>query len=382
MAGIYIHIPFCKQACFYCDFHFSTNTAKQQEMVEAIAKELALQKSYLQGQRVQSIYFGGGTPSLLSQPQLNFLLKTVYQNFEIAADVEITLEANPDDLGLPVLEAFREEGINRLSVGIQSFHEPHLQFMNRAHNRAQALQCVQEARKAGFENISIDLIYGIPETLEDGNLRYGHDLWKADIAQAMLLQPQHIAAYCLTIEQDTVFGRWQKQGKLPNIDDEFAAQQFEILLQELGKHGYEQYEISNFCLADHYSRHNSSYWKGVHYLGVGPSAHSFNGVSRQYNLANNAGYLRAIAAGGISFEREILSVKEQINDYLLTTLRTKWGTSIERLQAGWGYDIRKECEQELSKHLASENIFIQNEYIYLSTSGKLLADQITAELMA
>lgn len=350
-------------------------------MVEGIAKELVWNKDYLQGQPVQSIYFGGGTPSLLTAAQLRYLLITIYNNFEVQEDVETTLEANPDDLDLQSLNSFRSEGINRLSIGIQSFYEPHLQFMNRAHNSQQAQQVVMQARQAGFENISIDLIYGIPTVKEDDSLSYGHEYWKADIARAMELRPQHIAAYCLTIEQDTVFGRWQKQGKLPAIDDEFAAQQFEILLSSLSEHGYEQYEISNFCLPAQYSRHNSNYWKSIHYLGVGPSAHSFNGVSRQYNLSNNTGYLRAITAGGVPFEREVLTVAEQINDYILTTLRTKWGTSLAHLQNAWSFDIQKERSKELAKHFSLGNITLDQDCLFLTTTGKLLADKITADLM-
>ncbi|RYZ89566.1 MAG: radical SAM family heme chaperone HemW, partial [Moraxellaceae bacterium] len=268
MAGIYLHIPFCKQKCHYCDFHFSTSLVRKADMVQAIAKEIELQKEYLKGQEVSTIYFGGGTPSLLLEEELHLLLNSLHRNFSIAQNPEITLEANPDDINPASLKNMAAAGINRLSIGIQSFHEPHLQLMNRAHNATEAANCVKLAQNAGFQNISIDLIYGVPAP--------DHDIWMRDLQKAFSLQVQHISSYALTIEPKTAFGRWAATGKFTGGTEDFVAEQFEILLEQMQANGFEQYEISNFCRPGFYSRHNSNYWRGVPYLGLGPSAHSFS----------------------------------------------------------------------------------------------------------
>ncbi len=373
MAGIYLHIPFCRQACHYCDFHFSTNLKHKEKLIQAMVQEAVLQKDYLQQESIQTIYFGGGTPSLLSRAELDQLLDTLAKNYSLAPDMEITLEANPDDLSPAKLQSLKAAGINRLSIGIQSFQDRHLQFMNRAHTAGQAHSCMQDAREAGFRNISIDLIYAIPSP--------DHSIWQQDLATALELKPEHISSYCLTIEPQTAFGSWLKKGKLRAIDEEYAAQQFELLLKTLKEAGYEQYEISNFCLPGKYSRHNSSYWQQQQYLGLGPSAHSFNHKSRQFNISNNNLYIKAITGQQPFFELETLSRANRINEYLLTGLRTKWGCNLEYLKKELNYNIEEE-QQRLLKELATNN-YIRRESgsLVLTDAGKLLADEIVSQLM-
>ncbi|MCC9135765.1 radical SAM family heme chaperone HemW [Pontibacter silvestris] len=372
MAGIYLHIPFCKKACYYCDFHFSTSMGLKEEMVQAIIQELELRKGYLQDQPVHTIYFGGGTPSLLNQHELQLLLATVKELFIVSDDAEITLEANPDDLTPAKLQELRKAGVNRLSIGLQSFHEPHLRLMNRAHSAEESLRCVQDAQIAGFNNITVDLIYGIPAP--------DHNIWQQDLQTLFSLGVQHVSCYALTIEPDTVFGRWSKKGAFKPAEDEFTAQQFEILLKQMQQHGFVQYEISNFCQPDHESKHNSNYWRGVHYLGVGPSAHSFNGNSRQHNIANNKKYIDALRQNEVPFELETLTPADQANDYLLTSLRTTWGCDLNKLRLDNNLDLsitHASYLQELQhKGLAT----IKEEVLYLTDKGKLLADQITLDL--
>ncbi|MDF9794762.1 oxygen-independent coproporphyrinogen-3 oxidase [Catalinimonas alkaloidigena] len=372
MAGIYIHIPFCKQACHYCDFHFSTNTSRKTEMVQAIIRELQLQKDYLGGELVNTIYFGGGTPSLLSASELSQLLKSLDQLFPITDKAEITLEANPDDLNADKLKILKTAGINRLSIGIQSFHEPHLKFLNRAHNANEASNCVQFAQDVGFDNISIDLIYAIPAK--------DHAIWESDLAKAIALQVQHISSYCLTIEEKTVFGNWLRKGKLKEVEDNYAAEQFEMLLSTLKTNGYEQYEISNFCLPDFYSRHNSNYWRKEPYLGVGPGAHSYNGQHRQFNISNNNLYLKALTEEKIPAEQDILALHDQINEYIMTGLRTKWGCDLRKIKEEYKYDLYQENKIYLDQLLADGKILMQDQYLILTDSGKLLADRIASDL--
>ncbi len=368
MAGIYLHVPFCKQACHYCDFHFSTNTQRREDMVRALAKELTLQRDYLAGEVVETIYLGGGTPSLLAAYELALLLATVHRQFPVATQPEVTLEANPDDLNPAKLKELRTVGINRLSIGIQSFHEPHLRYLNRAHGADEAVRCVQQAQDAGFSNISIDLIYAIPA--ED------HRIWEKDLAQAVALRPQHIASYCLTIEEKTVFGRWQQQGKLRTMGDVFAAEQFELLLATLTAADYDPYEVSNFCRPGYYAKHNTSYWQNQNYLGVGPSAHSYDGVSRQYNVANNVKYLRAIADGLIPFEREVLSRHDQINERIMTGLRTKWGCDLAGLKNQLHYDLYETHRAYINQLVKEGKAVVQEDHLILTSSGRLVADGI------
>ena len=372
MAGIYIHIPFCKQACHYCDFHFSTNLSHRTIMIDAITKELEMRKEYLLNEKIHSIYFGGGTPSLLTHNELVLILNSVHRNFDLAQEAEITLEANPDDLNEDRLRNLKKAGINRLSIGIQSFHDPHLKYMNRAHDAVLAKQCLPLARKAGFDNISIDLIYALPA--ED------HIIWKNDLKMAIDLCPDHISSYCLTIEDKTVFGKWRKLGKIRVMDDDFAAEQYELLVAALTQVGYLQYEISNFCLPGKESRHNSNYWKQQLYLGAGPGAHSFDGASRQFNLAHNQKYVENIMSGKIPAEREVLSREDQINEYLLTRLRTAWGCDLDQLKALYNYDLWHQQNKTLTELSKQGLIEVDPQLLKLTDRGKLLADQISTDL--
>jgi oxygen-independent coproporphyrinogen-3 oxidase len=372
MAGIYIHIPFCKQACYYCDFHFSTNQQVRTDLVKAIVKEIVLQKNYLEGEPLQTIYFGGGTPSLLNQSELILILDAIRSVHHMDEQFEITLEANPDDLTKSKLVEFRELGINRLSIGIQSFHQEFLRLLNRAHDASTAQASFLLAREAGFNNVSIDLIYAIPgET----------DLqWKADIQQAIDLNPEHISCYSLTIEEKTVFGRWSASGKLKASDDEIAAAQLEMLMNTLEQNGYEHYEISNFAKPGFQSKHNSNYWRQKKYLGVGPSAHSYNGTSRQYNISNNHVYLRSLEKETIPFEKEDLSLENTINEYILTTLRTQQGTDLKKLNQDYGYNLLQKNTAYLSTIFENELATLNDGILQLTKKGKLLADKISSDL--
>jgi oxygen-independent coproporphyrinogen-3 oxidase len=369
---LYLHIPFCRQACHYCDFHFSTNTSNKAAIVGAIAREMVLRKSYLPKADIETIYFGGGTPSILDEQELKMLLDTIRQHFKVNPAAEITLEANPDDLDKNKLEQLQKAGINRLSIGIQSFHGPHLQYLNRVHSAAEAEHCVRMAQEAGITNISIDLIYAIPAE--------SHDILQSDIQKAFALDVSHISAYCLTIEPQTAFGSWLRNKKIKPIDEEFAAQQFEILTRSLAENGYEQYEISNFARNGQYSNHNSSYWKQRPYLGVGPSAHSYDGKSRQYNISNNAKYLQAITQDCIPATIEQLSAADQTNEYLLTGLRTKWGVDRAKLETLSLGTFLATHEKELLTMIEKGWLACQDDTLLLTQKGKLFADRIASDL--
>lgn len=370
MAGLYIHIPFCKQACHYCDFHFSTNQELRQRVVEAISKELKLQREYLNNESIETIYWGGGTPSILLRNELEIILDSIFKNFSVVTHPEITLEANPDDLTFEKLALLKKIGTNRLSIGIQSFDDSILQFFNRAHNSVEAEQCISIAREAGFNNISIDLIHSTP----------GQSLsaWKSNIEKALALRPEHISAYSLTIEEKTTFGQWQKKGKLQAIDEKESAEQFELLIESLTQAGYEHYEISNFSKPGFESKHNSSYWKQKKYLGIGPSAHSYDGISRQYNISNNHLYVNSIESGKIPFEREVLTRANKINEYIFTTLRTMWGTDLGYLEKELDYRL---AENQFFQTFLEKGLVVANQHIIrLTSKGKLLADQIASDL--
>ncbi len=372
MATIYIHIPFCKKACHYCDFHFSTNHSYQQEMVSAISLEIESRKSET-SELISSIYFGGGTPSLLSETQLKSLLNSVYNNYSVEQNVEITLEANPDDLSKDYLKMLFDVGVNRLSIGIQSFQDEFLTFMNRAHNAYEANICIQNALETGFTNITVDCIYGIPHK--------NHDLFLKDLETFVNLGVHHISAYALTIEPKTVFGKRTQNGLMPTIDEDFTAIQFEKLVEFFSLNGYEQYEISNFAKHETYSKHNSNYWKKGKYLGFGPSAHSYNGVIRKYSIANNAKYLKAVQSNSLTFEVEELTEIDHYNEYLLTSLRTKWGFSTEIAFTDFGVNVLSNYKLILDDLVKNQFIVIDNGIIYLTMKGKLIADHITEKLM-
>lgn len=372
MAGLYVHIPFCRQACHYCDFHFSTDTGPRLDLINALTHELALQKDYLE-EKINTIYLGGGTPSILNRGELDTLFSVIRTHFALAPHAEITLEANPDDLTKEKLEEIRDIGINRLSIGIQSFDDNLLKYLNRVHDANGARRCLEYVREAGFNNISIDLIYAIPGQSQK--------IWEETLQEALSFLPEHISSYGLTIEERTVFGNWSKRGKLHPMDEENSAQQFEILTDMLLQAGYVHYEISNFCKPGFHSRHNSNYWKQSRYLGIGPSAHSYNGDSRQFNIRNNASYVRSIIKGIVPFEREVLTRENKINEYILTTLRTEWGCDLSFLKQHLGDDLLHRCGDNLSLLQKNGLIMIGNGILLLSRKGKLLADKVAEDLM-
>lgn len=341
-------------------------------MVDAICREIEIQKNYLPNIKLETIYFGGGTPSLLSENELNTIFHTVRTHFEIDPEAEITLEANPDDLTVENFQIFKNAGINRLSIGVQSFNSDHLKFMNRAHNEIEAIACITNAQKAGFQNITIDLIYGIRAE--------NHDILLRDLELATQFGIDHISAYCLTIEPKTTFGSWLKNNKMKPIDENFASEQFEILMESLVNNGFEQYEISNFARKNQYSKHNSSYWLGKPYLGVGPSAHSYNGVSRQYNISNNSLYIKSLEKGELNFEKEILSLNDKTNEYLLTSLRTKWGAEIAKLQTLSDGKFLQENEKNIQKFVEYNWLKEKSQVLYLTKTGKFFADRISSEM--
>ena len=342
-------------------------------MVDAICKEIILQKDYLPTKNLETIYFGGGTPSLLSESELVQIFEAIHSVYNVAANAEITLEANPDDLTEAKLKELRKY-VNRLSIGIQSFDDASLKFMNRAHGSEEASNCVRLSQDAGFENISIDLMYNSIPSNE--NIQ----LWKGDLEKAILLDVPHISAYSLTIEPKTALEKWVKTGKIKPTDEDISAEQFEIMAETLIKSGYEHYEVSSFAKPNQYSKHNSSYWKRKPYLGVGPSAHSYNGSSRQFNVSNNSKYITAISQNIIPAEIEILSKNDQANDYLLTSLRTMWGSEIEVLNKIIGQNFCEIQKNSIDSFLKQKLLEIKNNTLLLTSKGKLFADYIASEL--
>lgn len=372
MAGIYLHIPFCKKACHYCDFHFSTSLQNKERVLSAMHKELRIRKMYLPDSIIDTVYFGGGTPSILDIGELDGLLNSIRQEYELVSTAEITLEANPDDLSTEKLQALYRIGINRLSIGVQSFNAANLNWMNRSHSAEQAVAAIRQAKEVGFSNYSIDLIYGIPD-LSD------HD-WRNNLQVVLSLDVPHISAYCLTVEKGTALGNWVKTKKILPMDEAQGASQFEVLIQTLKKAGYEQYEISNFCKPGLYSKHNSSYWKNAAYLGVGPSAHSYNGVDRGWNVANNVRYCKALEEDRLPFEEETLTNEERYNDFVMTSLRTVWGTSLAELELRFGAELQAYCLREASGYMQDGFIQCRENTLYLTEKGKLIADRIASDL--
>ena len=341
-------------------------------MIDSISDELDLRKGYLNHENLDTIYFGGGTPSILTSEKLEKLLISINHSFKINEHPEITLEANPDDLSFEKLKELKSLGVNRLSIGLQSFHDKTLNFLNRVHNSNDAIKCIENARKAGFENLSIDLIFSIP----------GQSITELgkDIDQALALDPEHISVYSLTIEEKTVFGNWHIKGKFNQVSDKESARQFDLIISRLEESKYEHYEISNFCRNGHYARHNTSYWKNINYLGVGPGAHSYNGENRQFNISNNHKYMKSIGSGIVPFEIEYLAKKDLANEFLLTSLRTKWGCDLQRLKDICSYDLIYAQRSKLSELIKDGFIIIENNHIFLSRKGKFLADSIISDL--
>jgi oxygen-independent coproporphyrinogen-3 oxidase len=371
MSGIYIHIPFCKQACHYCDFHFSTSMKKKDDMVLALAKEIVMRKNEFSTEIIETIYFGGGTPSVLTTDEINFLINTVYDNYNVADNPEITLEANPDDLSTERIIELSKSPINRLSIGIQSFYEEDLKMMNRAHNSAEAINCLREATKY-FDNISLDLIYGIPGLTDE--------MWKQNIETALSFGIPHISSYALTVEPKTALKKLIDTGKIAEPQDEVASNHFMILVETLQKNGFIHYELSNFGKENYFSKNNSAYWLGKKYIGIGPSAHSYDGEKRGWNIANNSLYLKSIQNDELPIETETLTISDRYNEYIMTGLRTIWGVSLERIETEFGLEYLNYLQKQSHKFLNDGLLSIENNILKPTAKGKFLTDGIASDL--
>jgi oxygen-independent coproporphyrinogen-3 oxidase len=377
MAGVYIHIPFCAKACFYCDFHFSVNRKKMDEMVEALLAEIKYfgnkgKQDFFGNQALSTIYFGGGTPSLLSGLQIQAILNAIRENYNLQEDLEITLESNPDDLTLERCRWFKEAGINRLSIGIQSFYEEHLHWMNRSHNAEQAKTCVENAIQSGIDVITVDLIYGFPGLTDEQ--------WLKNLEMANDLKVNHLSCYSLTLEDRTPLKKLVETGRYNSPREEDAVRHFEMLMDWAETNGWEHYEISNFCRKKQYSKHNTGYWKGEKYLGIGPSAHSYNKLERRWNVRDNLKYIEKWVLNEPCFEIETLSISEKANDYILTSLRTSWGLNINELSEILGSDFYTNNQNTIQKFINIEMIEHKDNILLLTKKGKLYADGIASEL--
>lgn len=377
MSGIYIHIPFCKQACHYCDFHFSTSMKKKDEMVLALAKEIELRKNEFENDVVETIYFGGGTPSILEISDLKFLIDAVYKHFDVIENPEITIEANPDDLSPSLsfrrnlFEELKAIGVNRLSIGIQSFFEDDLQLMNRAHNSEEAKKCLEFATQY-FDNISIDLIYGMPNM--------SNEKWLQNIETALSFNVPHISSYALTVEPKTALKKLIQTGKIDEPKDEVAQEHFQILVDKLKENGFIHYELSNFGKENYFSKNNSAYWLGKKYIGIGPSAHSFNGTSRSWNVSNNSLYLKALAENKFPSETEILSKNDRYNEYVMTGLRTIWGISLNKVEKEFGTNFLEYLLKQSEKFIADDLLYLDEKILKATQKGKFLCDGIASDL--
>lgn len=375
MAGIYIHIPFCKKACFYCDFHFSVSFKNKADIIDGIVLELQRRKEFFDEKEVvETIYFGGGTPSVLSMNELDEILGTVYETFKVAVNPEITFECNPDDLTIDYLKMLKLVGINRLSIGIQSFNDDHLKWMNRSHTAEQGLQCVRDAASLGFEDITIDLIYGIPQ-LDDV-------AWESTVKQALQLPINHLSAYSLTMEENTPYKKLVQQKKYKQPDEDQSSKHYEILIDQINEAGWEHYEVSNFCKEGNYSKHNTAYWQQKKYLGIGPSAHSFDLKNRSWNISSNADYLALISANKKTFETEELKEQDRLNETLLTGLRAKWGVNLNELRDTYEYDIVKRFKEEIGYWQSTNWVVLEKDVLRLTDEGLLFADYIASELFS
>ena len=372
MAGIYIHIPFCKKACHYCNFHFSTSLKNRNDFVQALLKEIEWQKEYLQHEPVETIYFGGGTPSLLPDAELREIMEKIYRTFDVNGNAEITLEANPDDISREKIKDWKKTGISRLSLGIQSFFDEDLQWMNRAHNADQGITSIHTILDEGMNNLSVDLIYGTPG-LTDKN-------WEKNIERVIALNIPHLSCYALTVEPNTALNTMILHKKTENINPDDQARQFLLLMQWMGKSGYEHYEISNFALPGKRSRHNSAYWQGKKYLGLGPSAHSYNGISRQWNIANNALYIQSLMNNNLLFEKEVLTNIQRLNEYIMTSLRTTEGIDLRYLSEKFDLATRTAIETNAAHYIKDLKLLKEDLRLKLTNEGKLFADGIAASL--
>lgn len=370
MSGIYLHIPFCKQACHYCDFHFSTSMKKKDQLVDALCKEIVLRKEEIAG-GLETIYLGGGTPSLLTEDELQQIFDTIFSEFEVIPNAEITLEANPDDLSEEKIKMLAASPINRLSIGVQSFFEEDLKLMNRAHNASEAEQSIRLAKQY-FDNISIDLIYGIPGM--------SNERWKENLKKALDLDVPHISSYALTVEPKTALKALIAKGKIGAVQDEAAQEQYVVLTETLKEAGFDNYEFSNFGKEGYFSRNNTAYWFGKPYLGIGPSAHSFDGKNRKWNLRNNSIYIKSIEKGELPLEVEELSVADRYNEYVMTRLRTKWGISVSEVEEEFGSDYKDYLLKEAQPFFRDGLLELQDDTLSISKEGKFLGDGIAAGL--
>ena len=373
MAGIYIHIPFCKRRCIYCDFFSTTRSEEKPTYVRALCQELAIRKDYLEDEEIETIYLGGGTPSQLTEEELNEIFTSLYNIYKVKEDAEITLEANPDDLTPEYVSMLRRLPVNRISMGIQTFQEETLKLLHRRHSARQAIEAFHRCREAGFRNISIDLMYGLPgETLET---------WEQDLQQTIELHPEHISAYHLIYEECTELWKLKEQHQVEEADEELSVTLFSTLINELTNAGYQHYEISNFCLPELHSRHNSSYWTGKKYLGCGPSAHSFNGLSRQWNVASLSKYIEGIISGKPDFEIEDLNLYTRYNDFVITSIRTCWGMSLSRLRTEYGEELYRYCLRMAKPHLSEGVLEIREGVLKLTQRGIFISDGIMSDLL-
>ena len=371
MSGIYIHIPFCKQACHYCDFHFSTNLKKKDEMVLALAKEIEMRKNEFQNDIVETVYFGGGTPSILQIADLRFLIDAVYRNYKVVSTPEITVEANPDDLSEVRIIELSKNKVNRLSIGIQSFFEDDLQLMNRAHNVEEAKKCLEIATQY-FNNISIDLIYGVPEM--------SNEKWLQNIETALSFGVPHISSYALTVEPKTALHSFIQKGIIPPPDDEVAQEHFQILVDKLSENGFIHYELSNLGKENYFSKNNSSYWLGKKYIGIGPSAHSYDGKNRGWNVSNNSLYIKSIQENKLPIEIETLTKTDRYNEYIMTGLRTIWGVSLARIEQEFGKNYLDYLNQQAAKFIEDHLLFVDDNILRTTKKGKFLSDGIASDL--
>ena len=373
MAGIYIHIPFCKRRCIYCDFFSTTQSEKKSAYVRALCRELEMRRDYVGGEEIETIYLGGGTPSQLTEEELKAIFASIYHIYKVREDAEITLEANPDDLKPEYVAMLRQLPVNRISMGIQTFQEETLKLLHRRHTATQAIEAFRRCREAGFQNISIDLMYGLPgETLET---------WKEDLRQAINLRPEHISAYHLIYEEDTALWRLREQHCVEEADEELSVSLFTTLIDRLTEAGYQHYEISNFCLPGLHSRHNSSYWTSKKYLGCGPSAHSFNGVSRQWNVASLEGYIKGVEEGELDYEVEELDLYTRYNDYVLTSIRTAWGMPLSKLRSEFGEELYRYCMRMAKPHEDQGVLENREGVLRLTRKGIFVSDGIMSDLM-
>lgn len=370
MSGIYIHIPFCKQACHYCNFHFSTNLKRKEELIKSLCTELIIRKREL-NQPLQTIYFGGGTPSLLSEQELKQIFNTIHKHYIVVEDAEITLEANPDDLSSNLIVQLHDSQINRLSIGVQSFFAEDLLLMNRVHSAKEALECIQLAKKY-FKNISIDLIYGIPGLTIDR--------WKENLEITLSLDIPHISCYALTVEPKTALKKFIEQGKVAPVNDEETRSHYELMIDTLENAGYINYEFSNFGKPGYFSQNNTGYWQGKPYLGIGPSAHSFDGNKRSWNISNNIKYIKSINNGNIPLAFEVLSVTDKYNEYIMTGLRTMWGVSLVKVENDFGKRYRDYLLEQVEKHVENQLLYIEDDILKITKKGKFLGDGIASDL--